>query len=186
MEIKIMDAIAIKEEKCKVLETKLRYTEKHVDDLLSEKAVTRSCISNIIGLLSDIIETRDPMISIIVKKHLDKKLCPVFAMLHRLEGVMKLVAFSQQGEKVAPKFNWMNPPKLQPTLLSSRKNPSVKKSYFTMNLLSVMKETKSLMKLSLIGGRIARQSWTKMLALSERKRKKKRLIKNFRPHSKAK
>ncbi|CAI9302398.1 unnamed protein product [Lactuca saligna] len=68
MENKIMDALAIKEEKCKVLETQLHYTEKQVDDLQSEKAVTRSCISNVTGLLSNIIETREPMNSITGEK----------------------------------------------------------------------------------------------------------------------
>nr|KAJ0202079.1 hypothetical protein LSAT_V11C600329050 [Lactuca sativa] len=60
MESKIMDALALKEENYKVLETKLQYTQKQVDDLLAEKAVTQSCIPDVNGLLSDIIETRDP------------------------------------------------------------------------------------------------------------------------------
>ena len=66
MESKIMDALALKEEKCKVLDTKIQHAQQKVDDLLAEKAVTRSWISDINGLLSDIIETRDPMISITV------------------------------------------------------------------------------------------------------------------------
>ncbi|CAI9299910.1 unnamed protein product [Lactuca saligna] len=84
---KIMDALPIKEEKFQVLETKLQYAHKRVDDLIAEKAVTRSCIYDVTGLLYDIIETRNLMISITVKKHLADKLRPVFAMLHRLEGV---------------------------------------------------------------------------------------------------
>nr|KAJ0188191.1 hypothetical protein LSAT_V11C900483250 [Lactuca sativa] len=84
-ENKITDALAIKEEKCKVLGNKLHYTTKQIDDLLAEKAVMRSCISDVTGLLSDIIETHNPMISITVKKHLAEKLRPVFAMLHHLE-----------------------------------------------------------------------------------------------------
>nr|KAJ0198132.1 hypothetical protein LSAT_V11C700377460 [Lactuca sativa] len=66
IESKIMDAFALKEEKCKVLETKVHYTQTKVDDLLVENAVMRNCISDINGLLSDIIETRDPMISITI------------------------------------------------------------------------------------------------------------------------
>nr|KAJ0219876.1 hypothetical protein LSAT_V11C200068720 [Lactuca sativa] len=81
-----MDALAIKEEKCKVLETKLHYAQYQVDDLIAKKAVTRSCISDVTGLLSDIIETHDPIISITVKKHLSEMLRLVFAMLHCLEA----------------------------------------------------------------------------------------------------
>ncbi|CAI9264617.1 unnamed protein product [Lactuca saligna] len=58
-----------------------------VKDLLSERAVMRSCISDVTSLLLDIIESRDSMISIIVRKHLADKLTVVFAMLHRLQGV---------------------------------------------------------------------------------------------------
>ncbi|CAI9269315.1 unnamed protein product [Lactuca saligna] len=86
-ESKIMDSLDIKTEKVKVLNVKLEAAEIQVNDLLSERVVMRSCITNVIGLLSDIIETRDPMITIIARKHLAEKLRPVFAMLHRLEGV---------------------------------------------------------------------------------------------------
>lgn len=79
-----MDALAIKTEKVKVLDLKLQHAKKQVKDLLSEKAVMRSCISDVIRLLSDVIETRDPMISITFRKHLAENLSPVFAMLHRL------------------------------------------------------------------------------------------------------
>ncbi|CAI9301844.1 unnamed protein product [Lactuca saligna] len=117
-----MDALTIKEEKCKVLETKLRYTEKHVDDFLSENAVTRSCIFDITGLLFDIIDTCDRMISITIKKHLAKKLCSVFAMLHRLEGVMKPVSILQEGGKGGSKVQLNEPPK---ALVNPLVNPPV-------------------------------------------------------------
>nr|KAJ0215962.1 hypothetical protein LSAT_V11C300141010 [Lactuca sativa] len=59
-----MDALALKEEKCKVLAVKLQNAEQQVDDLPSERAVVRSCITDITCLLYYIIETRDSMISI--------------------------------------------------------------------------------------------------------------------------
>nr|KAJ0212498.1 hypothetical protein LSAT_V11C400221470 [Lactuca sativa] len=110
-ENKIMDALALKEEKCKVLENKLHYTTKQVDDLLAEKAVTRSCISNMTRLLFDIIETCNPMISIIVKKHSAEKLRPVFAMLHRLEGVSTSMSFLKQGGEGSSKVQTNENPK---------------------------------------------------------------------------
>ncbi|CAI9274444.1 unnamed protein product [Lactuca saligna] len=70
MKSKVMDALTMKTEKIKVLSLKLENAEKKVKDQLSEKAVMRSCISDVAGLLSDIIETRDPMILITVQKHL--------------------------------------------------------------------------------------------------------------------
>ncbi|CAI9280389.1 unnamed protein product [Lactuca saligna] len=82
-----MDALAVKTEKVRVLGFKLENAEKKVKDLLSERAVIRSCISDVTSLLSDIIKTRALMITITVRKHLAEKLRHVFDMLHRLEGV---------------------------------------------------------------------------------------------------
>ncbi|CAI9285238.1 unnamed protein product [Lactuca saligna] len=81
-ESKIMDALALKTEKLKVLTVKLENVEKRVNDLLSEKDVIKSSIIDVNALLSDIIETRDLMIMIIVKKHLSEKLQPGFSMLN--------------------------------------------------------------------------------------------------------
>ena len=106
-----MDALALKQEKCKVLETKLQYGQKQFDDLRAEKAVTRTCISDVTGLLSDIIKTRDPMISITVKKHLSDKLRLVFAMLHRLEGVSTPMCFPKQGGEGSSKVQTNDTPK---------------------------------------------------------------------------
>ncbi|CAI9303754.1 unnamed protein product [Lactuca saligna] len=80
-----MDAHAIKTEKVKVLIVKLENSEKRVNDLLFEKEAMKSCIIDFYGLLSDIIETHDSMITITVKKLLSEKLKPVFTMLNRLE-----------------------------------------------------------------------------------------------------
>ncbi|CAI9270546.1 unnamed protein product [Lactuca saligna] len=87
MESKVMDALTRKTEMVKVMDLKLENAKKKVKDLLSEKVIMKSCISNVAGLLSDIIETRDPRISITFRKHLAEKLDLVFVMLHRLEGV---------------------------------------------------------------------------------------------------
>ncbi|CAI9274999.1 unnamed protein product [Lactuca saligna] len=109
----------------------IRYTEKQVDDLLLEKAVTRSCLSDITGFLSDIVETRDPMISINIKKHMAKKLRLVFAMLHRLEGVMKPVVFSQQGGEGGSKVQLNEPPPKAPVNPHViKKEPNCKEKLF--------------------------------------------------------
>ncbi|CAI9296933.1 unnamed protein product [Lactuca saligna] len=169
-----------------MLETKLHYAEKQVDDLLAEKAITRSCISDVTGLLSGITETHDPMISITVKKHLSEMLRPVFAMLHRLEGVSKPMHFPKQGEKADPKIKRMNSPKLQLNLLSSSKNQRRKKTYSMKNPLLMIVKTKSLMKLSSKGGRLTRHRLMNMIASSERQKKKKELKRKLKPFSKAK
>ncbi|CAH1420789.1 unnamed protein product [Lactuca virosa] len=74
-------------------------------------SAVRSFITNVTGLLSDIIETRDPVISLNVKKHLSEKLSSVFAMLHRLEGVSKPVSFSKQGGDGGSNAQMNEPPK---------------------------------------------------------------------------
>ncbi|CAI9274486.1 unnamed protein product [Lactuca saligna] len=84
-----MDALTLKTEMVKVLMVELENVEKQVSDLLSEKAIMKSCIEDVNVLLSDINETRDSVIIITVKKHLLEKLRPVFAMVNRLEGVLE-------------------------------------------------------------------------------------------------
>ncbi|CAH1433570.1 unnamed protein product [Lactuca virosa] len=74
MESKIMDSLAIKTERVKVLTVKLEQDEKQVQDLITKRAVTKNCISDITGLLLDVIETRDSMVTISVRKHLNEKL----------------------------------------------------------------------------------------------------------------
>ncbi|CAH1417316.1 unnamed protein product [Lactuca virosa] len=69
-ESNLKDSLALKSEEAKVLSTKLEASEKQVNDLLSERAVMRSCITDVTGMLSDIIETRDSMITITMRKHL--------------------------------------------------------------------------------------------------------------------
>ncbi|CAH1435663.1 unnamed protein product [Lactuca virosa] len=86
-ESNLKDSLALKSEEATMLSTKLEASEKQVHDLLSDRAVMRSCITDVTGMLSDIIETRDSMITITMRKHLAEKLRPIFAMLHRLEGV---------------------------------------------------------------------------------------------------
>ncbi|CAH1440253.1 unnamed protein product [Lactuca virosa] len=48
-------------------------------------------------MLSEIIETRDSMITITMRKHLAEKIRPVFAMLHMLEGVSDQTFNQKQG-----------------------------------------------------------------------------------------
>ncbi|CAI9291502.1 unnamed protein product [Lactuca saligna] len=72
------------------------------DNLAMESAV-QTCITDVTSFLSDIIETRDSMISITVRKHLAEKLSHVFAMLYRLQGVSPQSSKQKQGEKVQGK-----------------------------------------------------------------------------------
>ncbi|CAH1453591.1 unnamed protein product [Lactuca virosa] len=61
-----------------------------------------SYITDVTGMLSDIIETRDSIITITMRKYLAEKFRPVFAMLHHLEGVSNQSFNPKQGgESVA-------------------------------------------------------------------------------------
>ncbi|CAI9286145.1 unnamed protein product [Lactuca saligna] len=57
----------------------------------------RSCITDVIALLLDLVEDRDLMIPINVRKHLGEKLRPVFAIIHHLEGVLESSGIPKQG-----------------------------------------------------------------------------------------
>ncbi|CAI9277045.1 unnamed protein product [Lactuca saligna] len=103
MENKVMDALAKKTEKVKVLDQKLQKSENRVKDLIFEWVVVRSCITDVTGLLSDIIETRDSMISITIHKHLAERLNLVFAMLYHLQCVSPQSSDQKQGGEGASK-----------------------------------------------------------------------------------
>ncbi|CAH1454223.1 unnamed protein product [Lactuca virosa] len=47
----LKDSLALKSKEAKVLSTKLEASEKQVHDLLSERAVMRSCITDVTGML---------------------------------------------------------------------------------------------------------------------------------------
>ncbi|CAI9280416.1 unnamed protein product [Lactuca saligna] len=96
----IMDKLTVKTEKVKVLTVKLEQVEKQINELLYEKDAMKSCIADVNSLLSDIIKTRDSLITITIKKHLAEKLRHVFAKLNRLEGVSESSSLPKQGEKL--------------------------------------------------------------------------------------
>lgn len=98
MERKVMEALAIKTEKVKTLFIKLEEPEKQVHALLSEKAVMRSYITDVSALLLDLIEARNLMIPITMRKHLAEKLWPTFVIIHRLEGFLESSGILKQGE----------------------------------------------------------------------------------------
>ncbi|CAI9266312.1 unnamed protein product [Lactuca saligna] len=84
-ELMLRDVPTLKTEKVKVLNVKLENVTRTIDELLSERVAVKSCVSDVKSLLSDLIETRDTLIPITVRKHLADKLLPLFAVLNRLE-----------------------------------------------------------------------------------------------------
>ncbi|CAI9299729.1 unnamed protein product [Lactuca saligna] len=120
MESKIMDSLSIKTKKVKVLIVNLEHVEKDIQDLIAEKAIMKSCISDVNGFISDIIKTKDPMITITVLKHLAEKLRPMFAMLLHLEGIPE--------PSVIPKQRGDQPKKPSTTSLKKPPTTSVKPS----------------------------------------------------------
>lgn len=83
----IMDKLATKNEKSKVLSIKLNYVNKHLDDLETKKASIRSCVSEINHYLQCLMETQHSMLIVSIRQHLSEKLTPEFGMLNRIEGV---------------------------------------------------------------------------------------------------
>ncbi|CAI9268992.1 unnamed protein product [Lactuca saligna] len=97
-ESSLKDSIALKTEEGKVLTTKLEASETQVNDLLYERAVMRSCITDVVSMLLKIIEASDSMITIRMCKHQQEKLRPIFDMLHCLEGFSDQDFNPNQGE----------------------------------------------------------------------------------------
>ncbi|CAI9298330.1 unnamed protein product [Lactuca saligna] len=92
-----MVPFSIQTKKVKVLIVKLEHVGKQIQDLITEMAIMKSCISNVNGLLSDIIKTRYPLITITLRKHLVENLIPVFTVVHLLEGFPDPSVISKQG-----------------------------------------------------------------------------------------
>ncbi|CAI9269355.1 unnamed protein product [Lactuca saligna] len=124
MERKIMDALAVKTMKVKVLTVKLENSEKRVNDLLSKRPAMISCITDVNGLLSDITETRDSMIIITICKHLSKTLRPIFSMLNLLESVPEFGSILKQGEKKGNNLKRKTLSVLKNPLSSSKVKPN--------------------------------------------------------------
>ncbi|CAI9288108.1 unnamed protein product [Lactuca saligna] len=128
MERKIMDALAVKTEKVKVLTIILENAEKQVNDLLLEKVAMKSYITDVTGMLSDIVETKDSMITIMVRKHLAEKLRPIFAMLHCLECVQESSSILKQGREQSKKDG--PKPSAKP-IVKDKYDPKGKEKLFT-------------------------------------------------------
>ncbi|CAI9261830.1 unnamed protein product [Lactuca saligna] len=94
--------------------------------------------ANTLGMLSDILETRDSMLTITVRKHLLEKVWPIFAILDRLEGVLESdFILKQGGEGASKQFD----PKIP------RKEPKVAAKHVSPIQPIVKKESKSKEKL---------------------------------------
>ncbi|CAI9284479.1 unnamed protein product [Lactuca saligna] len=108
MENKIMDALAVK----------------------TEMASTKSDIADVTGMLSDIIETRDSMTTVTVKKHLAEKLSLVFTMLHQLEGDLESIYVPKQGGEGMSQSKKEDPkPSAKPTVKSESEPKGKEKLY---------------------------------------------------------
>lgn len=99
MENKIMDELAVKTEKLKVMYVKLTHTNQHIDELKSEKVVIKSCMDNINLYLHNLIETRDSLLTVFFHQHLIEKLKPIFSMLDHIVGASRY-SIPKQGENL--------------------------------------------------------------------------------------
>lgn len=132
-ESKIMHALSVKTEKVKVLQFKLENAEKRVTGLLSKKAVMKSCIAHVNTMHSDIIQARDSMIIITVKKHLSEKLRPIFAMLHIFEGVAESCSILKQRWEEVKQSKKENPKPSEKSIVKpkSEAEPEGKENLFS-------------------------------------------------------
>ncbi|XP_052624970.1 uncharacterized protein LOC111889543 [Lactuca sativa] len=107
----VMDALARKTTALKTKSLQLSQTEKEVDYLRSERAVIKSCVSDVHGALSNIIEAHDPILNYSVRRTLAEKLASALAMLSRIEGLPEPVVHPKQGGEGASKdSNQSQPP----------------------------------------------------------------------------
>lgn len=87
------------------------------------------CITDITSLLSDIIDARDLMITISIRKHLAEKLRHVFVMPRHLEGVLESFNIPKQGGD-PPKKTSVKPNTLVKPNVKSEYEPKCKEKLF--------------------------------------------------------
>ena len=151
--------------------------------MLTDKTITKSCISDITSFLSDVIETRDTMITISIRKHLNEKLRPVFAMLHKLQGVLDQTFVPKQGGGGGSTVMTRKEGPKAPTKLVVKQEPKGKENCLKMSpSLTIVKMKRSDMKMSSKDERFAMPNWIRTTESSVRLMKNKGLIKKLRPH----
>lgn len=96
---KLMDSLAQKTENFKVLSIKLSYATKRLEHMESEKAVFRSCVSDINQYLNNIIETRDSLLTVSIHQHHTEKLQPLFACSVNYRVFRKAMIFRKKGRR---------------------------------------------------------------------------------------
>lgn len=99
IENQIMDKLAVKTEKAKVLSVQVAHANQQLDTLKTEKLVIKSCVADVNQYLQTLLETRDSLITVSIRQHLAEKLRLVFSILNRLKGVSALDALPKQGQK---------------------------------------------------------------------------------------
>lgn len=57
----------------------------------------KSCVLDVNSLIPNIIEARDPLIPITIRKHLEDKLQSTFTMLNQLDGVSEFSLLPKRG-----------------------------------------------------------------------------------------
>lgn len=93
----LMDQLALKTEKAQLLSVKLTYANKHIEDMESEKAIVKCSVSDVNKYLQNLIESRDSLVTVSVRRHLANKLKPVFSMLNMIAGVSEHDALPKLG-----------------------------------------------------------------------------------------
>lgn len=100
IENKIMDELAEKNQKTKVLAQKLKHTTQHNANLEEERSLIKGCISEVNQYLTRIVETRKSSFTVSIRQSLSKKLQLVFAMLNHIISVSgSRASAKQRGDK---------------------------------------------------------------------------------------
>lgn len=82
-----MDQLVSHTTTIKVHQATLAQANKEIKDVQSERVVIKSCVGDVHALLSNIIDSHEPILCISIYMHLVDKFRPAIAMLCRIESV---------------------------------------------------------------------------------------------------
>ena len=73
--------------------------------LKTERVVFRSCVGDVKNMLTNLLSTHHPILTLTIMIHLTSKLLPALALLHEMKGVSERFIPPIKGEKVLVLIN---------------------------------------------------------------------------------
>ncbi|CAI9277870.1 unnamed protein product [Lactuca saligna] len=100
----LMDQLIAHTTTVKFTQDKFAQANKDIIELKSKRDVVKTCVGDMNALLSKILDSHDPILTISIHRHLADRFRPTISMLSRIEGVAKIALIPKQGGEEFTRF----------------------------------------------------------------------------------